>query len=233
MIENIESNDAGFTGIWSQSKKLECGTLFLNSHLSDDHFFNKLSQVTCLNEKMIDSLSEQFHNDSSNLFVYSLNYPELEKLLKAKGFAYYDTQYVLKKITLAPKKTSAVKISSDNVSTWAKIFCDAYDCPEWFEPVNFLVQNSLSSVDYFVDESMSSCMALYAKNSILGLYCLGTLPARRKQGTASSLIDFAANEVQSRNLDFLMLETFGRDNLLKFYSKLGFETLYFKNIFTT
>ena len=29
-----------------------------------------------------------------------------------------------------------------------------------------------------------------------------------------------------------MLETYGKDNLLKFYSKLGFDSLYSKKIFT-
>ena len=232
LIQQIESNDAGFTGIWSPSKKLECGTLFLNSQLSNDVFFNKLSAVTCINEKMIEQLSEQVRKNRTNLFVHSLNYPEFEKLLKAKGFIYHDTQYVLKKTSLTPKKSSAVKISSDTISVWTKIFCEAYDCPEWFESVSLIVQKSLSVIDYFVDESMSSCVALYQANSILGLYCLGTIPSRRKQGTASSLIDFATNEVQSRNLDFLMLETYGKDKLLKFYSKLGFETLYFKNVYS-
>ena len=232
LIQQIESNDASFTGIWSHSKKLECGTLFLNPQLSNDIFFNKLSAITCIHEKTIDQLCEQFSKNATNLFVYSLNSPEFEKLLKVKGFAYYDTQYVLKKTSLSSKKPSVVKISTDNASIWTKIFCDAYDCPEWFDPVSLIVNNSLSVVDYFMDESMSSCMALYQTNSILGLYCLGTIPSNRKKGTASSLIDFATNEAKERNLGFLMLETYGKDKLLKFYSKLGFETLYFKNIFT-
>lgn len=231
-MHQIESNDECFTGIWSNAQHLECGILFLNSELSDDVFFNKLAHVTCLNENMIDYSLVQFQKNHSNTFVYSLNYPEFENLLKRKGFTYYDTQYVLKKTAVSSKNLHAIKISYDDVSIWTKIFCNAYDCPEWFESVNSIVKNSLHAVDYFVDESMSSCVALYEKNSILGLYCLGTMVNRRKEGTASYLINYALNEVHSRNLDFLMLETFERDDLLQFYTKLGFEILYFKKIYT-
>jgi len=231
-MQQIESNDNGFTGIWSNASQLECGTLFLNPKLPDDVFFDKLTNVTCTSEKMIDESVEQSQKNHSKLYIYSLNYPEFEDLLKRKGFVYYDTQHVLKKRTLPSKKPQTTKISYDNIALWTKIFCEAYDCQEWTEPVNSILENSLSSTEYFVDESNSSCMALYEKNSILGLYCLGTIPNRRKQGTATSLIDFALHEVNSRNLKFLMLETYGRDNLSEFYSNLGFESVYHKTIYT-
>ncbi len=232
MIPKIESNDIGFTGLWSNASQLECGTLFLNPKLADDLFFNKLTNMTCTSEKMIAESVEKFQKNHSTPYIYSLNYPELESNLKSKGFVYHDTQHVLKKRTLPSRKPNAIKITPDSISSWTQIFCEAYDCPEWAEPVSVILKNSISSAEYYVDESSSSCMALYEKNSILGLYCLGTIPSRRKQGSAASLIDFASHEVNSRNLDFLMLETYERDNLSKFYSNLGFESIYGKNIFT-
>jgi len=232
MIQKIESNDNGFTEIWSNQRQLECGTLFLNPSLSDDLFFNKLTNVTCTSEKMIDESVERFQKNHSAPCVYSLNYPELEDFLKSNGFVYHDTQQVLKKKTLPTKKPNAIKVTRDTISLWTKIFCEAYDCQEWAEPVSSILKNSISLTEYYIDESRSSCMALYEKNSILGLYCLGTMPSRRKQGSASSLIDFALHEVHSRNLEFLMLETYERDNLAKFYSNLGFEGIYQKKIFT-
>lgn len=232
MIEQVESNDHGFTGIWSIPNHLECGTLFLNPKLLDDVFFNKLTNVTCTSEKMISKSLEKFQKNTSRPYVYSLDYPEFETLLGKMGFVYHDTQHVLKKSTMPTQKPVAIKISHNDIPIWTGIFCEAYDCPEWTEPVNSILKNSLSSVDYYVDESRSSCMALYEKSSILGLYCLGTIPSRQKQGIAASLIDFALHEVNFRHLEFLMLEAYGRDNLSRFYSKLGFESLYDKKIFT-
>ncbi|MDE1770141.1 MAG: GNAT family N-acetyltransferase [Thaumarchaeota archaeon] len=232
MIKQIESNDNNFTGIWSTPNQLECGTLFLNPKLSDDVFFNKLTNVSCISEKMVSESLEKFQKNNSRPYVYSLDYPEFEELLGEKGFTYHDTQHVLKKSTSTSKKPLATKITHDGVSIWTEIFCEAYDCPEWAGPVNSILKNSLSSVDYYVDESHSSCMALYEKDSILGLYCLGTIPRRQRKGMAASLIDFALHEVNSRHLEFLMLETYEQDNLSKFYSNLGFENLYDKKIFT-
>jgi hypothetical protein len=206
--------------------------MFLNPKLADDLFFNKLTNVTCISEKMISESIEKFQKNNSKSHVYSLNYPELEAYLKNRGFVYYDAQHVLKKTTLPPETSHATKITLETISLWTEIFCEAYDCPDWAETVNSILKNSLSSAEYYVDESHSSCMVLYEKNSILGLYCLGTITSRRKQGAAASLIDFASYEVRFRNLEFLMLETYERDDLSKFYSTLGFEKIYSKQIYT-
>lgn len=232
MIEQVESNDNSFTGIWSSTQQLECGTLFLNPKLSDDHFFNKLINVSCISEQMVEKSIGEFQKNCSRPYIYSTNYPEFENMLEKKGFVYHDTQYVLKKNTIPTKKSNCIKITPGDISIWTRIFCDAYNCQEWAKSIHAILENSLSSVDYYIDESHSSCMALYAKNSVLGLYCLGTIPNRRRQGAARSLIDFALYEVNSRKLEFLMLETYEKDNLLKFYSNLGFDILYTKKIFT-
>ena len=232
MIQKIESNDNGFTKLWSKTLELECGTLFFNPDLSDDLFFNKLTNVTCTSEKMIAESIELFRKNNSIPYIYSVNYPQLETFLKTNRFVYYDTQHVLKKRALPSKKPIATKITADLIPLWIEIFCKAYDCPDWKKPLSSILKNSLSMAEYYVDKSHSSCMVLYERDSILGLYCLGTIPSRRKQGTASSLIDFALHEVHSRNLEFLMLETYEKDNLLKFYSNLGFENVYQKIVYT-
>ena len=232
MTPKIESNDAGFTGLWSDGVKLDCGMLFLNPKLADDLFFNKLSCVTCLDETMVETSLEKFQKSNSKPYVYSSNYPEFENMLEKKGFVCHDTQHVLKKSTLPEKKPNVIKITRNDINTWTGIFCDAYDCHDWSKTVSSILEKSLSSVDYFIDESHSSCVALYETESVLGLYCLGTIPSKRNKGTASLLIDFALYEVNSRHLEFLMLETYEKDNLLEFYSKLGFQKVYHKTVYT-
>ncbi len=232
MNPKIEEIDSAFSEIWSKNKKMECGDLFLNSNLKDDVFFNKLTNITCLSESMINDAIHEFKKHSSKVFVYSLNYPELDKFLLARNFVYYDTQYVLKKDSHSSKTKEPEKISPTKSMIWASIFCNSYDCMDWLETVDSIVKNSASQIEYYVDTTHSACMALIAKSSILGLYCLGTIPEKRKLGLASSLIDFALWKVKQEKLDFLMLETYGKDNLLKFYERLGFENLYYKTVFT-
>jgi GNAT superfamily N-acetyltransferase len=234
MINQIESNDLGFTAIWSKTTQLECGTLFMNVNLPGDLFFDKLTNITCLNEKMIDETISIFQKNHMRTFVYTLSNPSLEEFLLSENFKFYDTQHVLKKRIILGSETSHVHhIEKKDSLLWAEIFCKSYDCYEWIDEVNNIVKDSFTQIEYLVDaEHNASCVALYEKNSILGLYCLGTLPEKRKKGLAKLLINYALNKVKTKNLDFLMLETYQRDELLGFYSKLGFEKVYEKKIYT-
>lgn len=232
MISEVEENDLGFTSLWAQAKNLECGTLFFNPKLPNDIFFDKLTNVTCTSGSMVDEALALFYKYQTTPFVYSLNYPELEEVLRKRNFKHYDTQHVLRKGGTSSRPIKIYRITNDDSMLWSKTFCSAYDCYEWIVPVGEIVKNSLSSIEYYVDESISSCMALYEKNLVMGLYCLGTIPNMRRKGLAESLINFALSEVKRRKLKFLMLETYQKDNLLEFYSKLGFEEIYHKNIYT-
>ena len=234
MISKMEENEAGFTGIWTEMTTLECGVHFLNSHLPSDIFFDKLTSITCESEKMIDEALYLFQRHNTRPFIYVLNNSALEELLRKKGFTFYDTQHVLKKLTDNNLENLPIHhIAKKDSLLWADIFCKSYDCPEWFDEVNTIVRKSVSEVEYVVDsEYNASCAALYEKNSVLGLYCLGTVPEKRRKGLAKLLITYALNQVKTRKLDFLMLETYQRDALLEFYLKLGFEKVYEKKIYT-
>ena len=234
MISKMEENEVGFTGIWSEMTSLECGVLFLNPHLPNDIFFDKLTSITCLSEKMIDDALYLFQRHNTRPFIYVQNNLALEELLRKKGFTSYDTQYVLKKSADSNLKDFPIHhIARKDSLLWADIFCKSYDCPEWIDEVNSIVRKSVSEVEYLVDsEYNASCVALYEKNSVLGLYCLGTIPEKRRKGLAKLLITYALNQVKTKKLDFLMLETYQRDALLDFYLKLGFEKVYEKKIYT-
>ena len=234
MIPKIEENEFGFTNLWSNMTKLECGFFFANPNLPDDLFFDKLTNITCISEKMIDEALELFEKNNTQPFVYVLDNHELEELLLKKNFRLYDTQHVMKKLAPSEVKPSLVHhITKKDALLWSEVFCISYDCIDWADEVNSIVQKSISDVEYLVDsDNNASCVALYEKNSILGLFCLGTMPEHRKKGLAMSLINYALNQVRTKNLDFLMLETFQRDNLLEFYSNLGFEQIYEKKIYT-
>ena len=91
MISKMEENELGFTGIWSEITTLECGALFLNPHLPNDIFFDKLTSITCLSEKMIDDALYLFQRHNTRPFIYVQNNLALEELLRKKGFTSYDT----------------------------------------------------------------------------------------------------------------------------------------------
>ncbi len=234
MISKIEENDIAFTALWSNMTILECGYFFANQNLPNDIFFDKLTNITCLSEKMIEEALSLFQKNNTRPFVYVLDNPELEELLRKKGFTLYDTQHVLKKTGDSKQENLAVHhIARKDSLLWSDIFCRSFDCPEWIDEVNAIVRNSISNVEYLVDsEYNGSCVALFEKGFVLGLYCLGTVKENRKKGLARLLINYAIDQVRLRNLEFLMLETYGLDGLIDFYSNLGFEKVYEKKIYS-
>ncbi len=231
LVPRSEAVDLAFTSFWSNSVNLKCGTLFYNENLPNDIFFNKLTKLTCLDDKTLDESLTFFEKYHAVPYIYTLNNKEFEKKLE-RNFKLYDIQHVLIKIPKTVTTQQARRISSHESQLWSEIFCNAYDCHEWIDSVDEIVKKSSNTIGYYIDESSSSCVALYECNSILGLYCLGTIPSMRKKGLAASLVEFALNQTKSCNLDFLMLETYGRDHLLDFYFNLGFEEIYQKNIYT-
>ncbi|MGI0047358.1 MAG: GNAT family N-acetyltransferase [Nitrosotalea sp.] len=232
LISRVEAVDLAFTGLWSNSINLKCGTLFFNQNLPNDVFFDKLTNMTCLDGKTLDDSLYLFQKYHTTPYVYTLNQPKFEEKLLEQNFKLYDTQYVLTKTPDSVMSSKARRISRAESMVWSETFCSAYNCCEWITSVDEIVKRSCDSIEYYVDESASSCVALYESNSMFGLYCLGTVPAMRKKGIAESLIDFAIDQVKRRNLEFLMLETYQRDKLLDFYFKLGFKEIYQKNIYT-
>src|SRR5579864_7488859 len=166
MIDKIESNDLGFTAIWSEVNQLDCGTLFMNVNLPNDLFFDKLTNITCLSEKMIDETIDIFNKNKMHPFVYAMNNTKLEEFLLKKNFKFYDTQHVLKKRTILDDEILHVyQIEKKDSLLWAEVFCKSYDCYDWIDEVNNIVKDSLSQVEYLVDaEHNASCVALYEKN---------------------------------------------------------------------
>ncbi len=232
LISRIEAVDLGFTGLWSSSMNLRCGTFFFNQALPNDIFFDKLANITCLDDKTLDDSLRLFEKYNATPYLYVLNRPDLDEKLLQKNFKLYDIQHILIKTPNSETKSQAQRISHHDSMVWSKTFCSAYDCNDWISAVDAIVKKSIDSIEYYVDEQASSCLALYQSNSMLGLYCLGTIPEMRKKGHAASLIDYAIDQVKMRKLEFLMLETYQRDQLFDFYSKLGFKEIYRKNIYT-
>ena len=231
LISRIDSLDLAFTGLWSESVRLECGTFFSNPDMPNDIFFDKLAGIKCLDDKMIGEALGLFEKYHTVPYFYLHAREDLEKVLAGKGFRLYDVQRVLA-AKPSHHATAALRVGAGGAMRWAETFCSAYDCMGWIGAVSKVVQGTSDKIEYYLDEQCTSCVALYEKGQVLGLYCLGTVPRARRRGQASLLVDFAAGEAGRRGLDLLVLETYERDGLGDFYDRLGFGEVYRKKIYT-
>lgn len=182
LISRLEAIDLAFTGYWSKFITLRCGSFYFNQDLPNDVFFNKMTNISCIDDETLRESLLLFKKNHTIPYFYVLNRPDLEEKLLKKNFRIYDSQHVLIKAPNNGEAQQALKISSKDAANWSKIFCDAYDCNDWLNSVVALVQNSSDFIEYYVDKSMSSCVALCEAKSMLGLYCLGTVPEMRHKG---------------------------------------------------
>jgi len=83
----------------------------------------------------------------------------------------------------------------------------------------------------YANNSPAGCTALFEKNSLLGLYCLGTLAKYRSKGIATALIAVSADIAKEKDLK-LFLQSFKADGLINYYVKRGFTQIYTKEIYT-
>ena len=74
------------------------------------------------------------------------------------------------------------------------------------------------------------CLALFRSGALCGIYCVGTDPDFRRRNVASTMLDLSRRLAESEGRR-LFLQTILSDSLQGFYTKLGFETLYVKDMF--
>jgi GNAT superfamily N-acetyltransferase len=72
-------------------------------------------------------------------------------------------------------------------------------------------------------------MALFRREGLLGAYCVGTVPERRRAGVASEMLSYASAKADEQGLA-LVLQTFAEDHAEPFYLKRGFKTIFRKSV---
>jgi GNAT superfamily N-acetyltransferase len=237
MIEEMESNENGFVALWTDKVEMECATLYANTVMNDDPFFNRLN-VRCKESEMLERAEREFTQMRVKPFVHSLSNEKLKAELQKRGYVVYDTMSVLLHegryaIKHAPD-ISVERATSDRVGEWADVFCAAFDAEGWKDEVWRRVHDAFDRMQLFVAYLRNSpvgCTALFESNSLLGLYCLGTLERYRGRGIATALLSVAAEIAKENDLK-LFLQSFRSEGFVNYYVKRGFTQIYTKDIFT-
>ncbi len=239
MIEEMEDNENSFVALWSDKVRLDCATLYANSVMKDDPFFNRVTDITCKEFcTMLDSAENEFAKRKVKPFAYCLSNERLKTELQKHGFVLHDTMSVLLyegryKLNY-PTEIVIEKIDRSKMDEWIDLFCSSFDSEEWKYEIAYRISNSFNMLQLYVayvKSSPAGCVALFKKNSLLGLYCLGTLAKYRRAGIAAALISLSADIAKKNDLK-LFLQSFKADGLINYYVKRGFTQIYTKEIYT-
>ena len=238
----MESNEFYFCSLWTEHLKIRnCVDILVNEKLTQDYFFNRLTNMTCSdNASAIDECVRIFLNKGTNCYIYVTDdNKKLNSILLEKGFTLVDTMSVLRSTTINAirydnKVIDVIKIDRDSIPIWVDVFCHAFDVLDWKYEVERIIKSHFKELTLllsFLNSIPAGCAALLHRSSLIGLYCLGTLPAFRGQGIATNIIKVALGIAQKRQLNFIFLQAFANEGFISFYNKLGFQTLYKKKIY--
>jgi GNAT superfamily N-acetyltransferase len=239
MIKEMEDNENSFVALWSDKIKLDCATLYVNSVMSNDPFFNRVTDIDCEEfDYMLNQAENEFVKRNVKPLVYCLSNEKLKMKLKEYGFVLHDimTTFLYEgRYKLQHSPDIAIdKVDKNKVQEWIDVYCSSFDCYSWKDEIERIISNSFDSFQLYiayVKKTSAGCMILFEKNSLLGLYCLGTLARYRRAGVATALISIAAEMVKANGLK-LFLQSLNADGLVGYYVKRGFTPIYTKEIYT-
>ncbi|HKZ62594.1 MAG TPA: GNAT family N-acetyltransferase, partial [Nitrososphaera sp.] len=139
-----------------------------------------------------------------------------------------DTMYVLAAGSgTAAGKTEVAQIDRSSLPVWIDTFCRSFAVPQWKTEVGRIMDASFGRLKLLLsykDGVPAGCAALFSKNGVTGLYCLGTVSQLRGRGLAKEILKSAMSKD-------LFLQTLGSEGLVPFYEKAGFAVANTKKIY--
>ncbi len=224
-IERMEDNEWSFCSLWTDRLRIDdCADVLVNARLAGDYFFNRARTEGCP-DKTEGRVAAEFWNRGMDCHLY---------FRSSSKHRVVDKMY-----TLWLKDQNSIKDGLDvriidraDIPAWVKTFCGAFEVPSWEDEVGRIVNASFDQLDLlvcYIDERPAGSAALFRKNNVTGLYCLGTIPEFRGKGVAKSLIRESAR-VAHEHSDFLFVQSLESEGSLALYQKAGFEIVYQKTI---
>jgi GNAT superfamily N-acetyltransferase len=131
------------------------------------------------------------------------------------------------------------EVNKQDLEEWIDIFCNSFDSLDGKNEVTSIITKHYGKFTLLVGRNKlnqrthpAGCCLLFEKNNNIALYCLGTIQDYRKKGVARQLIGSAIQKAKKNDYDTLIVQTLIEEKYDEFYKKLGFRTIYEKELFT-
>lgn len=251
----IEENDSQFCALWTHRFEWhQCAEIYVNKDFPRDYFFNKAKMVSPCHETLllISDAKKIFFSNKLDCF-FSIHddpqYLEINKTLELQHFSYVDTMLVFcvdldtfptKDVNLDYDSNISQLITNDQTSIceWIDLFCESFQIEDWKKQVRELIMANYRHFDLLVSRIRmnleyipAACAILYCSKSVMGLYCLGTLPKFRRKGLAFQIVKSSISRAKTRGMKFFFVQTFLGDGFSEMYEKAGLQLAYRKRIY--
>ena len=239
-----ELNEVGWWSGWTQTTWLGKDTYVIFSEDFGEYFFNRAGfiRIPPGTDKSLEAIEAEFSRRRRvpHIFVQNnSNHPSLLRALDERGYRISDQMSVMEaeipQFKVNPALTLEMGIDG-KIEEWAKVYLSAfYGEMGYLRAVEGILQKvsrmkEVSLLLASLDERPVGCAALFRSEGFCGVYCVGTHPAARNMGVASTMLDFSRKLATSEGRG-LILQTILSDAVERFYLNLGFRRVYLKDLF--
>lgn len=209
--------------MWTERLRVSCATGLINPRFEGDYFFNRASVHDCPDSSAASQIANMFWRRGMDCYLH-----DRDGRLESHGFTQIDMMQVLRATSTGfAGKTKVKRIERRLLPVWIDVFCESFAVPEWKREVGRIMKASFGRLELllaFDGDTPAGCAALYTKNGVTGLYCLGTVSQLRGRGVANDIL----KTVSSGDL---FVQTLGSGRLLPLFQKAGFVVVYTKKIY--
>ena len=221
----MEDNEWSFCSLWTERIKTGCAEALTNGNFEGDYFFNRASVHNCPDPSVaVRQIAKVLWQKGMDCYIH-----DRDDRLAGEGLAMIDTMHVLRVGSRSSSgKTKIVSIGRQLLPAWIDVFCRTFAVPEWRPEIERIMMTNFAKLELLLSYKADlpvGCAALFNKNGVTGLYCLGTISQQRGRGLASDMLNSAISEN-------LFLQTLGSEELLPLYKKAGFVVAYTKKIYS-
>jgi len=243
MLREFEMNEVMWWSDWAEFKWLENEAMFaIRSEDFKEPLFNHIGFLTLPDkvEKISNEAEKYFSEVKANPSLFIPSFEKYSHITsRLSGYSLDDSLLVFELRRRNMKSRDDVEVgevTKRGIMEWVRVYLQSFYSDSFYrERVYEAVKKSVQRDDVKlllarVKGLPVGCTALHFDENVVGAYCVGVVPEYRGRGVASSILWYASQE-QLLNGRKMILQTFASDGLEKWYSYLGFESVYRKDVY--
>ncbi len=251
-----ELNLFNFCSLFSSKINLNNGLdLFYNELVKKDYFFNSVHIKKTKTKQSLNEVFERLNEykrakkKSWELYIYldesllqnneilNENLIKIDKMILLKS----PDEVIIKKQLNSEFYQTTIDASFDKnfICNWIKTFCSIFGLPQLRRILPTIIinnQDNLLPITLNLKTTntrkshTAGCGMLFDDGLSMGLYCLGTVANFRNIGIGKRILNFGLSITKSRGYKYFTLQTFANDNILDYYTHMGFTIINKKEI---
>ncbi|MDA4122883.1 MAG: GNAT family N-acetyltransferase [Thaumarchaeota archaeon] len=239
-----ELNELSWWSRWAELTWLGKDIYLLASRDFDEYFFNRAGFVRIPPDaqKSLASIEHEFEKRGRRPYIFvrqDRNQPRLLRALADGRYRIADQMAVMQIETPSFVVNSEVQVeigAKGRLEEWVAVYLRSFYGEESKQKqVEGVLREAPGTKETTLmlarlGDRPVGCLALFRSGALCGVYCVGTDPDFRRRNVASTMLDQSRRLAASEGRR-LFLQTILSDSLQRFYTKLGFETLYVKDMF--